>query len=498
MKKKYILAIDQGTTSSRAIVFDTGGNIVGKAGREFRQIYPRPGWVEHDAGEIWTVQREAIIEAVKRADINPSEIISLGITNQRETVVLWNKETGKPVYNAIVWQCRRTSDECEKLRADGLENDIWLRTGLKVDAYFSGTKIKWILDNIPGVREESKKGNICAGTIDSWLVWNLTCGKSHVTDVSNASRTMLFNINTLEWDCGLLKTLGIPIEILPRVKPSSSIHGYTDNGILGCEIPIASILGDQQASLFGQACFEIGTAKNTYGTGCFMLMNTGPKPVFSKNGLLTTIAWGAGGEVVYALEGSTFIAGAAIQWLRDELKLIQSARQCDELAEKVDGTNGVYFVPAFAGLGTPYWDMYARGAILGLTRGTRVEHIARAVLEAIAYQVKDVLNCMQEDAFHSLKTLKVDGGASASNILMQFQSDILRVNVYRPRIIETTALGAALMAGLTTGVWASNDEIARVWSGDRIFVPNMSEESCDKLYSGWKKAVSRAMNWEDK
>lgn len=493
---KYIITLDQGTTSSRAIVFDSSGNITGIVKKEHRQIYPNPGWVEHDPEEIWKNQAEVLRSVVENCNISPEDILAIGITNQRETIVLWDKNTGRPVYNAIVWQCRRSADICDKLIKDGTGDEIHKKTGLKIDAYFSGTKIKWVLDNFPEIRREAEKGNIYAGTIDSWLIWNLTGGKVHATDYTNASRTMLFNIRTLEWDEDMLKLLDIPASVLPEIKPSASLFGYVDKSILGREIPITAVLGDQQASLFGQTCFEAGMAKNTYGTGCFLLANTGSKAVFSNN-LLTTIAWGIGDKIDYALEGSVFVGGSAIQWLRDGLKIISNARQCDEFAESVSDTKGVYFVPAFAGLGTPYWDMYARGAIFGLTGGVTREHIARATLEAIAYQVKDLFECMKEDAGCDLSLLKVDGGASVSNIMMQFQADILRVNVVRPRIVETTALGAAFMAGLQSGMWSGLDEITRVWKADRVFEPRMNEERSRKLYAGWKKAVSRTLGWID-
>jgi len=495
--KKYVVTLDQGTTSSRAIVFDRNGNMVGLARKEHRQIYPKPGWVEHDPEEILANQVEVLKSAIESSGISVDDILALGITNQRETVVLWDKNTGRPVYNAIVWQCRRTAEICDRLRKDGLEDEIHKKTGLIIDAYFSGTKIKWILDNFPDIRKEAEKGNILAGTIDSWLIWNLTGRKVHASDYTNASRTMLFNILELEWDKDILKNLGIPESVLPEARSSASVFGCVDKSILGKEIPITSVLGDQQASLFGQTCFEPGMAKNTYGTGCFLLANTGDKAVFSKNKLLTTIAWGLGDKVDYALEGSVFVAGSAIQWLRDGLKIISTSRQCDELAESVEDTKGVYFVPAFAGLGTPYWDMYARGAIFGLTGGVTREHIARATLEAIAYQVKDLVECMKKDAGCDLSLLKVDGGASVSDIMMQFQADILRINVVRPKVIETTALGAAFMAGLQTGMWSGLDEISQVWAVDRIFEPKMDEERSSKLYDGWKKAVSRTLGWID-
>jgi len=497
MDKKFIITLDQGTTGSRAIVFDREGKMVGSVSKEHRQIYPNPGWVEHDPEEIWCNQKKVMIEVMDKCRLSAEDILSIGVTNQRETVILWDRNTGDPVYNAIVWQCRRTAEICERLKKRGVEEELFQKTGLIIDAYFSGTKIKWILDNIPGVREAAEKGNICAGTIDTWLIWKLTNRKVHVTDYTNASRTMLYNINNLMWDRDILNILNIPYSILPEVKPSCSLFCYTDRSIFGKEIPVASVIGDQQAALFGQACFEAGMAKNTYGTGCFLLVNTGEKPVFSINKLLTTIAWGIDDKVTYALEGSVFIAGAAIQWLRDGLKIIKTARQCDEFAESVEDTKGVYFVPAFAGMGTPYWDMYARGAIFGLTSGVRQEHIARATLEAIAYQVKDLIECMNKDANCGIDSLKVDGGASVSNIMMQFQSDILGVNVLRPEVVETTARGAAFMAGLQTGMWSGMGEVLKVWKAERVYKPKMDKEHSRKLYQGWEKAVERSLKWID-
>jgi glycerol kinase len=492
---KYIMSLDQGTTSSRCILFDREGNIASIAQKEFTQIYPEPGWVEHDPMEIWSSQIGVVTEAMAKISITSLDIAGIGITNQRETTVVWNRETGVPVYNAIVWQCRRTAGICEALKAKGFEKTFKDKTGLILDAYFSGTKIKWILDNVDGAREEAEKGNLIFGTIDTWLIWNLTKGKVHVTDYSNASRTMLFNIHELKWDEELLSILGIPESMLPAVKPSSMVYGYTDPALTAGSIPIAGAAGDQQAALFGQACFEPGTAKNTYGTGCFMLMNTGEKAVSSSKGLLTTIAWGIDGKVDYALEGSVFIAGAAIQWLRDELKLIDSAADSEGYAQSVDDTNGVYVVPAFVGLGAPYWDPYARGIIVGLTRGVRKEHIIRATLEALAYQTNDVLKIMQLESGISLKALKVDGGACANNFLMQFQSDILDVPVQRPVIIETTALGAAYMAGLATGYWKSREEIASNWAVSRTFIPAMEPDERKRLTKGWEEAVKRSRGW---
>ena len=497
MSKKYVLALDQGTTSSRAILFDQSGKGVGVAQKEFTQIYPKAGWVEHDAMEIWGTQSGVAREVLEKTGIRPDEIAAIGITNQRETTVVWEKATGKPVYNAIVWQCRRTASICDDLKARGLEGYIRENTGLVVDAYFSGTKVKWILDNVPGARERAKKGELLFGNIDTWLIWNLTRGKSYVTDYSNASRTMLFNIQTLKWDEKILAELDIPMCMLPEVKPSSCVYGATDPQTFGgAEIPIAGDAGDQQAALFGQACFGDGMAKNTYGTGCFMLMNTGEKRVPSRNGLLTTIAWGVDNKVEYALEGSIFVAGAAVQWLRDELKLIDNAAQSEELAAAVPDTHGVYVVPAFVGLGAPYWDMYARGSIAGLTRGANRNHIVRATLESIAYQTRDVLQAMEDDSGIQLKALKVDGGAVANNFLMQFQSDILGVPVDRPMVTETTAMGAAFLAGLAVGFWKDKAEIAAKWNVDRTFKPAMAAADRDQKYKGWTKAVERSRAWE--
>ncbi|MDL0173095.1 glycerol kinase GlpK, partial [Clostridioides difficile] len=497
MEKKYVMALDQGTTSSRAILFNKKGEIVKIAQKEFNQIYPKAGWVEHDPMEIWGSQSGVMREVIETAGIRPEEIASIGITNQRETTVVWSRYTGKPIYNAIVWQCRRTSEICDELKNKGLEESIKEKTGLLIDAYFSATKVKWILDNVEGAREKAEQGELLFGTIDTWLIWNLTRGKVHVTDYSNASRTMMYNINDLEWDEDILRELDIPISMLPLVKPSSYVYGHTDERMLsGAKIPIAGCAGDQQAALFGQNCVEEGTAKNTYGTGCFLLMNTGSNIVKSKHGLLTTIAWGVDGKVTYALEGSIFIGGASVQWLRDELKIIESAKDSEMYANRVEDTNGVYVVPAFTGLGAPYWDMYARGSILGLTRGAKKEHIVRATLESIAYQTKDVLEAMQNDSKLKLKSLKVDGGASNNNFLMQFQSDILNVDIDRPKIVETTALGAAYLAGLSVGFYIGRNEITSKWSVEKEFNPNMSEEKRCKLYKGWKKAVSRALSWE--
>lgn len=495
---KYIMALDQGTTGSRAIIFNHSGSIVSTASKEFKQIYPKPGWVEHDPMEIWSSQVEVAKDALDKAGLEAVDIAAIGITNQRETTIVWDKKTGKPVYNAIVWQCRRTAPICDQLKKEGLAEIIQKKTGLVVDAYFSGTKVKWILDNVSGARGRAEKKELLFGTVDSWLIWNLTKGKTHVTDYTNASRTMLFNIHNLDWDEEILTELDIPREILPKVLSSSYIYGHTDKEIFGAEIPISGDAGDQQAALFGQVCYEPGMAKNTYGTGCFILMNTGEKIVPSKNGLLTTIAWGVNGKVEYALEGSIFIGGAVVQWLRDEIRLIKSSDEIEKYARKVKDTHGVYLVPAFVGLGAPYWDMYARGVIVGLTRGAKKEHILRAAEEAIAYQSRDVLEVIQKDSGINLKKLKVDGGAVRDNFLMQFQSDILGVPVARPQIAETTALGAAYLAGLAVSYWKDKTEIAAKWKVDKEFSPNMEESLREDLYKGWKRAVSRSLNWEEK
>jgi len=498
MDNQYIMAFDQGTTRSKAIIFNKKGKIVGKANKEFTQIYPFPGWVEHDPMEIWGTQSGVAREVLESTGIRPDEIAAIGITNQRETTVVWNKNTGKPIYNAIVWQCRRTADICNDLKEKGMEDYIKENTGLVLDAYFSGTKIKWILDNVKGSRELAEKGELLFGNIDTWLIWNLTRGKIHITDYTNASRTMLYNIKELKWDEKLLRILDIPLKMLPEVRPSSQVYGTTDeNSFGGAKIPIAGAAGDQQASLFGHACFEPGMAKNTYGTGCFMLMNTGEDFVPSNNGLLTTIAWGVDGKVEYALEGSIFVAGASIQWLRDELKLIRTAEESETMATKVEDTNGVYVVPAFVGLGAPYWDMYARGAILGLTRGAKAEHIVRATLESIAYQTRDVIEAMEEDSNIKLQSLKVDGGAVVNNFLMQFQADILSTTVERPETTETTALGAAYLAGLAVGYWKDKEEITNNWNMEKRFIPTMNKEEKERLYKKWKRAVERALDWED-
>lgn len=496
MEKKYIMSLDQGTTSSRAILFDHESNIVAVAQREFTQIFPKPGWVEHNANEIWATQVGVMAEVVAKANIETEEIAAIGITNQRETAVVWDKTTGQPIYNAIVWQSRQTMEICEELKAKGLADTFHKKTGLLIDAYFSGTKVKWILDNVEGAREKAENGDLLFGTIDTWLVWKLTGGEAHITDYSNASRTLMYNIRELKWDDELLAHLTVPKSMLPKVCPSSEIYGYTLPSITnGVEIPISGIAGDQQAALFGQTCFEAGSAKNTYGTGCFMLMNTGSQLYDSKNGLLTTIAWGLDGEVTYALEGSIFVAGSAIQWLRDGLKLVDSAPDSEYYARKVKDSEGVYVVPAFVGLGAPYWDMKARGAIFGLTRGTSKNHIIRATLESLAYQTKDVLDAMESDSGIKLNSLKVDGGAVANNLMMQFQSDILNVPVDRPKVVETTALGAAYLAGLAVGFWSNKEEVRKNWQLDTRFEVEMNEEERKELYIGWLKAVRRTMNW---
>jgi len=494
---KYILALDQGTTSSRAILFDEQACMVAVAQKEFTQIFPKPGWVEHHPEEIWSSQLEVAREVVARANIHPSDVTAIGITNQRETTVVWDKISGQPVYNAIVWQDRRTAAICDELKSQGLEDYVRQNTGLVIDAYFSGTKVKWILDHVPGAREKAENGQLLFGTIDTWLIWKLTGGKVHATDYSNASRTLMYNIISLKWDETLLQALSVPAAMLPEVRPSSGSFGHTHPDVFfDLEVPVSGVAGDQQAALFGQACFEPGMAKNTYGTGCFMLLNTGTEPVHSSNGLLTTIAWGMEGKVEYALEGSVFIAGAAIQWLRDGLKIIDSAPDAEYYAMKVPDTGGVYVVPAFAGLGAPYWDMYARGAVFGITRGTNKAHLIRATLESLAYQTLDVLEAMQHDAGLKLVSLRVDGGASANNLLMQFQSDILQVEVERPSFIETTALGAAYLAGIHAGVY-SKDQIAAHRGVDRKFLPAMPDDRRAKLIKGWHKAVERTRGWEE-
>jgi len=491
---KHILALDQGTTSSRAIVFDHGGNVVASSQKEFRQVFPQPGWVEHDAAEIWATQLHTAKDAIAKAGLTATDIAAIGITNQRETTVVWDRDSGAPIHNAIVWQDRRTAARCDQLKARGLASLIKRKTGLVVDAYFSGTKLEWLLKNVPGARAKAKAGKLAFGTIDSWLVWHLTGGRVHVTDPSNASRTMLFNLKG-DWDDQLLKLLNVPRSVLPEVRSSSEVYGETT--LLGGSIRIAGIAGDQQAALFGQACTEPGMVKNTYGTGCFMLMHTGPKPIASKNNLLTTVAWRIGKRTEYALEGSIFIAGAVVQWLRDGLGIIKSSSDVEALASQVTDPAGVYLVPAFAGLGAPHWDQYARGILAGMTRGTTAAHIARAALEGIAFQVADVLRAMEADAKIKLKELRVDGGASANNLLMQFQSSLLSVPVVRPKVTETTALGAAYLAGLAVGYWKDQNQIATQWQMDRRFTPAMKAAERKRLEAGWKKALERARRWED-
>ena len=493
MDKKYILALDQGTTSSRAILFDRDQNMISVCQKEFTQIYPQEGWVEHDPMEIWSSQYGVMMEAVAQSGVSAEEIAGIGITNQRETTVLWDRNTGKPIYNAIVWQCRRTADIVDGLLKEGLGAHIKNVTGLVPDAYFSGSKIKWILDRVEGARERARRGEILFGTVDTWLLWKLTGGRVHVTDYTNASRTMLFDIHRLDWDDTLLKALDIPRAMLPEVRYCSEVYGYTD--FQGCKVPIAGIAGDQQAALFGQACFKPGDAKNTYGTGCFLLMNTGDKPFMSKNGLITTIGIGLDGKVEYALEGSVFVGGAVIQWLRDEMRFFAESRDAEYYAQKVKDNGGVYLVPAFTGLGAPYWDMYARGSIIGITRGTKREHIIRAAQESIAYQVADLVLAMEADTGLPLKGLRADGGASRDGFLMQFQADILQKQVYRPKIRETTALGAAYLAGLATDVWSGREEIRKSWICDNTFEPEMAENESERLMDNWHKAVGRSRGW---
>lgn len=497
MTEHYILALDQGTTSSRSLVVDKKGAIIGQAQKEFRQIFPQPGWVEHDANEIWSTQFGAMAEAMAQAGINTKQISAIGITNQRETTVVWDKLSGQPIYNAIVWQDRRTAAFCDELKAAGLAGLIQEKTGLIIDAYFSATKLKWILDHTPGAREKAVKGELAFGTIDSWLTWKLTNGDVHVTDVSNASRTMLFNIHSLQWDEELLRIFDIPAAILPAVKPSSKIYGVTGQVIPDSRIPVAGIAGDQQAALFGQLCTQPGMVKNTYGTGCFMLMNTGEKAITSKNNLLTTIAWQINDKTEYALEGSVFIAGAVVQWLRDELKIIRSSGDVEKLAAQVTDNGGVYLVPAFAGLGAPHWNQYARGAVFGLTRGSSNAHIARAALESIAYQTYDVLKAMEADAGIQIRELRVDGGATVNSALMQFQSDMLNCKVVRPEITETTALGAAYLAGLAVGFWKNVEEIQQQWQINQAFVPAMAQEKREELVKGWQRAVKASIAWAE-
>ena len=492
---KYVMALDAGTTSNRCILFDREGTIRSMAQKEFTQIFPQPGWVEHDANEIWATQLGVAVEAMGKVGAKAGDIAAIGITNQRETTIVWDRVTGEPVYNAIVWQCRRTSRFCDELKERGPTDWLRERTGLVIDAYFSATKLKWILDNVPNARKRAERGELLFGTVETWLIWKLTGGRVHVTDYSNAARTMLFNINTLTWDQEILDLLDIPASLLPTPVPSSQIYGETDPSFFGRPIPIAGAAGDQQAALFGQTCFEPGQAKNTYGTGCFLLMNTGERPVFSQNGLVTTIAWGLDGKVDYALEGSIFVAGAAIQWLRDELRLIDSAADSEYLAGKVPDTNGCYVVPAFTGLGAPHWDQYARGAIVGLTRGVNKNHIIRATLASIAYQTYDVIAAMEADSGIRLYNLKVDGGASANNLLMQMQSDIIQSTVSRPKCVETTALGAAYLAGLAVGYWSSREDVVRNWAIDRTFTPSIPSAARDEMVRGWERAVQRSLQW---
>jgi glycerol kinase len=492
-----VLALDQGTTSSRAILFGHDGRPIASAQEEFEQIYPQPGHVEHDPEAIWKTQLDVTKQALSRGKRGPADVAALGITNQRETTIVWDKSTGKPVANAIVWQSRITAPICDRLKAEGLEATFRERTGLVVDAYFSGTKIAHLLETIPGLRARAEKGDVLFGTVDSFLIWRLTGGKRHVTDYSNASRTLVYNIHKLDWDDELLRILKIPRAMLPEVLPSSAVYGETDRSLLGASLPIASDIGDQQAATFGQACFEPGAAKNTYGTGCFMLMNTGETPVASKSGLITTIGWGLGGKVIYCLEGSVFIAGAVVQWLRDGLKMIASAPDIEKLAASVPDAGGVFLVPAFVGLGAPHWNQGARGTVVGITRGTTAAHLARAALDSMAYQTREVLEAMQQDSGTPLASLKVDGGAAVNNLLMQFQSDVLGVEVQRPVVQETTALGAAYLAGLAVGFWKDQEDVRRNWALDRQFKPALAAEQREKLYSRWKKAVARSLDWED-
>ncbi|WP_269523834.1 glycerol kinase GlpK [Coraliomargarita parva] len=496
-QKKYILAIDQGTTSSRSIVFDHAGEIVSIAQKEFQQIYPKPGWVEHDPMEIWSSQSSTAAEAISRADLSRDAIAAVGITNQRETTIVWDKETGKPVYNAIVWQDRRTADYCRKLKQDGYEKMVSEKTGLRLDPYFAGTKVRWILENVPGARAKAEAGKLLFGTVDSWLVWQLTGHKVHVTDITNASRTLFYNIDQDGWDDDLLELFDVPRSMLPEIRSSSEIYGHVEDNLYPGGAPIAGIAGDQHAALFGQACFTPGMAKNTYGTGCFLLMNMGEKPVRSKNNLLTTVAWRIGDKTEYALEGSIFIGGAVVQWIRDELQLVRTAQELDQLADTVDDAGGLFLVPAFAGLGAPHWDPYARGAAVGITRGTNRAHFCRAALESIAFQSADLITSMEKDSGLSLKELRVDGGACRSNPLLQFQADLLQTEVQRPKCIETTALGAAYLAGLAVGYWESRDAITQSWEMERKFVPQKDPAAMEDLRKGWDKALERAKNWED-
>ncbi len=492
---KYVMALDAGTTSNRCILFDEKGKMCSVAQKEFTQYFPKPGWVEHDANEIWSTQLGVAVEAMQKIGASAEDLAAIGITNQRETTIVWDKNTGEPVYNAIVWQCRRTSEYCDYLKEKGLTEEFRQKTGLVIDAYFSGTKLKWILDHVENARERAKQGELLFGTVETWLIWKLTKGAAHVTDYSNASRTMLFHITDLKWDEEILAELDIPLCMLPEVKPSSCVYGMAESSFFGGEIPVSGAAGDQQAALFGQTCFHAGEAKNTYGTGCFLLMNTGERPVFSRNGLVTTIAWGIDGKINYALEGSIFVAGAAIQWLRDEMRLIDSAADSEYMAKKVEDTNGCYVVPAFTGLGAPYWDQYARGTIVGLTRGVNKYHIIRAALESLAYQVNDVLEAMKADADIKLNALKVDGGASANNFLMQVQADLINAPVNRPRCVETTAMGAAYLAGLAVDYWADKEDVIKNWAVDQTFCPQISQQERKERIWGWKKAVKCSYGW---
>ena len=496
--EKYIMALDAGTTSNRCILFNARGEMCSVAQKEFTQYFPQPGWVEHDANEIWTTQLGVALSAMNQIGASAEDIAAIGITNQRETTIVWDRDTGEPVCHAIVWQCRRTSEYCDALKAQGLTDKIREKTGLVIDAYFSATKLKWILDNVPGVRARAERGDLLFGTVETWLIWKLTCGKIHVTDYSNASRTMLFNIHTLDWDDEILQILDIPRCMLPNPVPNSEFYEYADPMHFGGEIKIAGAAGDQQAALFGQGCFTRGQAKNTYGTGCFTLMNVGGAPVRSRAGLVTTVGWSLNGETTYALEGSVFNAGSAIQWLRDELQVISTSHECDILAESVPDSGGIYLVPAFTGLGAPYWDMYARGCVVGITRGTTKAHFARAVLESIAYQVTDLMTAMRQDAGCEISVLRVDGGASVSDLMMQFQADLLRIPVDRPAMVETTAFGAASLAGLAAGVWKDLDELSTLRCSERVFTPERAQYECEELYRGWKRAVGCAQGWVEK
>ena len=499
---KYIMALDAGTTSNRCILFNESGEMCSVSQREFPQYFPKPGWVEHDANEIWATQLGVAVEAMQKIGATAADIAAIGITNQRETAIVWDKVTGEPIHHAIVWQCRRTSEYCDSLKAKGLTDSFRAKTGLVIDAYFSGTKVHWLLENVPGARERAERGELLFGTVETWLIWKLTGGKVHVTDYSNASRTMLFNIHTLSWDEELCALLDIPMDILPRPVSNSEVYGTVAEGIEGLEalagVPICGAAGDQQAALFGQGCFTRGQAKNTYGTGCFTLMNIGDTPVRSRAGLVTTVGWNIGGETTYAIEGSVFNAGSAIQWLRDELKIISTSHECDTLAESVSDTGGIYLVPAFTGLGAPYWDMYARGCVVGITRGTTKAHFARAVLESIAYQVTDLMTAMRQDAGCEISGLRVDGGASVSDLMMQFQADLLRIPVDRPTMVETTAFGAASLAGLAVGVWKNLDELRALRRSERVFSPERAQYECEELYRGWKRAVGCAQGWVEK